>query len=68
MDVYIPIGWNNCLKRQYGDYIKLPPVEKQIGHHSVVPPDPYTPCEHSEILYWNERSISHRLDDAEKII
>ena len=55
MEVYIPQGWDACLKRQYSDYMKLPPVNKQKGHHSVVPPDPFTPCGHSEILYWKDR-------------
>lgn len=55
MEVYVPQGYDSYLKRQYGDYMKLPPVEKQRGHHSVVPPDPFTPCEHSEILYWKDR-------------
>jgi hypothetical protein len=32
--------WNACLRRQYGDYMKLPPMEMQQGHHK-------------EILNWN---------------
>lgn len=55
MEVYIPKGWDACLKRQYGNYMQLPPLEKQKGHHSVLPPDPFTPCEHSEILHWKDR-------------
>lgn len=55
MEAYIPNGWEACLKRQYGDYMKLPPVEKRKGSHSIGAPDPYTPCNHSEILYWSER-------------
>lgn len=57
MEVYVPQGWDACLKRQYGDYMKPPPANKQKGHHSVVPPDPFTPCEHSEILYWKDRKL-----------
>lgn len=26
-------GWHECLSDQYGDYMKLPPVEKRITHH-----------------------------------
>lgn len=55
MEVYIPQGWRTCLKRQYGDYMKLPPVEKQKGHHSDKLPEPFSPCEHSEILHWKDR-------------
>ncbi len=28
-----PIGYDEWLKSFYGDYMKLPPVEKQISHH-----------------------------------
>jgi lipopolysaccharide cholinephosphotransferase len=57
MEVYIPQGWDACLKRQYGDYMKLPPVEEQQGPHSVNLPDPFTPCNHAEILKWKERTL-----------
>ncbi|HXL56038.1 MAG TPA: LicD family protein [Chitinophagaceae bacterium] len=57
MEAYIPVGWDSCLKRQYGNYMQLPPVEKQKGHHSVVDmPDPFTPCQHIEILNWENRN------------
>jgi len=55
VDTYIPVGWHNYLKRRYGDYLKLPPPEKQKGHHSVDIPDPFTPCNHTEIFYWDDR-------------
>ena len=29
-----PIGYTEILKKTYGDYMKLPPVEKQVSHHS----------------------------------
>lgn len=29
----VPIGFDNILKNLYGDYNKLPPIEKQITHH-----------------------------------
>ncbi len=53
-EFYIPQGWHDCLKRQYGDYMKLPPPEKQQSNHNVLP-DPFTPCMHTEILRWEER-------------
>ncbi|WP_266204901.1 LicD family protein [Pontibacter kalidii] len=53
MQATIPAGWDKCLKRQYGNYMQLPPLEKQKGHHSVADlPNPFTPCRHTEILYW----------------
>jgi hypothetical protein len=54
-EVLIPAGWHSYLKRMYGNYMQLPPVEKQKSHYGEVLPDPFTPCNHSEILYWNER-------------
>ena len=29
-----PIGYDEVLKTQYGDYMKLPPIEQQVTHHS----------------------------------
>lgn len=31
-----PINYENILRRQYGDYMKLPPVEDRIPHYSFV--------------------------------
>lgn len=31
---FIPAGWEHFLKQVYGDYMKLPPKEKQIPEHS----------------------------------
>lgn len=31
--IYIPSGYDDLLKRLYGNYLTLPPVEKQITHH-----------------------------------
>jgi lipopolysaccharide cholinephosphotransferase len=59
MEAYIPIGWESYLKRMYGNYMQLPPIEKQKGHHSKTPPNPFTPCEHSEILHWKARNLSN---------
>lgn len=33
LKVKVPIGYDEFLKRQYGDYMKLPPKEKQIPQH-----------------------------------
>lgn len=54
MEFYIPQGWHDCLTRQYGDYMKLPPPEKRQSDHNVLP-DPFTPCLHKEILQWKDR-------------
>ena len=55
MEVYIPQGWDSCLKRQYGNYMKLPPVSQQVAFHGLDLPDPFTPCDHTEILFWKDR-------------
>lgn len=54
-EAFIPLGWHGYLGRKYGDYMKLPAPEKQKGHHSANVPDPFTPCDHTEILYWKEQ-------------
>ena len=33
IDVKIPIGYDEMLTTTYGDYMKLPPKEKQVTHH-----------------------------------
>lgn len=30
----IPAKYNDILEKQYGDYMKLPPIEQQISHHA----------------------------------
>lgn len=30
----IPIGYDEILKKVYGDYMKLPPIEQQVTHHT----------------------------------
>ena len=56
IEVYIPIGWESCLKRQYKDYMQLPPPEKRQGHHITAKmADPFTPCNHKEVLNWKDR-------------
>lgn len=32
----IPVGYDTYLKKLYGDYMMLPPVEKRVTHHSFV--------------------------------
>lgn len=29
-----PIGYEEILKQNYGDYLKMPPIEKRVSHHS----------------------------------
>lgn len=58
MEVCVPVGWDNCLKRQYGNYMQLPPVEKQKGHHGEYgEPDPFVACRHKETLNWKKRAV-----------
>lgn len=52
--VLVPALWEACLKRQYGDFMKLPPAEKQKGHHSELP-NPFVSCDHEDILHWDKR-------------
>jgi lipopolysaccharide cholinephosphotransferase len=55
MDVFIPAGWDSYLRRRYDNYMEPPPVDKRKGHHSIEIPDPFTPCKHTQILYWKNR-------------
>jgi lipopolysaccharide cholinephosphotransferase len=59
MQTYIPAGWDNCLKRQYSNYMQLPSEDQRTGHHSAQMGDPFTPCNHKEILYWKDRVIDN---------
>ncbi|MFD2512308.1 phosphorylcholine transferase LicD [Pontibacter locisalis] len=52
---FIPKGWHNYLIRRYGNYTLPPPLEKQKSKHSIDIPYPFTPCDHTEILYWKDR-------------
>src|SRR5918993_4854692 len=51
---YIPVGWDSYLRRQYGDYMLMPPEGKRIANHKVKP-EPFTPCNHTQILFWEDR-------------
>lgn len=55
LNVPVPEGWDACLKRQYGNYMELPPVEKRVSHHKVIA-DPFHPCDHKEVLYWHKKA------------
>ncbi|MEG0229640.1 MAG: LicD family protein, partial [Oscillospiraceae bacterium] len=35
-DCPVPVGYDVYLKTAFGDYMKMPPKEKQIAHHDVV--------------------------------
>jgi lipopolysaccharide cholinephosphotransferase len=58
METYIPFGWHKYLTRRYGNYMKMPVLEAQRGHHSQGIPDPFTPCNHKEILHWKPAILS----------
>lgn len=59
IEALIPKNYDSYLRRQYGDYMQLPPVEKRISHHKVIA-DPFTPCEHQHILVWKDRKKLHK--------
>ncbi len=43
MEAYIPKNFERYLKRPYGSYMQLPPIEKRVSHHNVIA-KPFTPC------------------------
>lgn len=55
MKAWAPAEWPSYLRRQYGDYMQLPPEESRIGMHSIQVADPFTPCNHTEVLHWAQR-------------
>ena len=36
MKFTIPVGYDEYLRKHYGDYMKLPPKEKQVAEHETV--------------------------------
>lgn len=54
MEVLIPNGWQQCLERQYGNFMQLPPENKRITHH-IEQPEACLPCDHKETLVWSDR-------------
>jgi lipopolysaccharide cholinephosphotransferase len=56
MEVYIPQGYDSYLKRQYGNYMQLPPIEKRVSPHNVKA-DAFIPCEHNEIMNWEKKTL-----------
>jgi lipopolysaccharide cholinephosphotransferase len=57
MEALIPSSYDSYLRRQYGEYMKLPPLENRISHHKVKP-NPFTPCNHPQVLFWKDRKIT----------
>lgn len=55
ISVLIPKGWHTYLSRKFGDYMQLPPLEKQKSHHGPGLPDPFTASPHTEVLHWKDR-------------
>jgi len=51
---WIPESWDSYLRRQYGNYMQLPPIEQQKALHSKNLPDPFNPCNHKDILHWKK--------------
>lgn len=46
---FVPIGYDNYLKRNYGNYLQLPPIEEQKLQFV----DILSPCIHKEVLKWD---------------
>ena len=54
METWVPVGYNDFLTRQYGDYMN----DNRPRQHGIDLPDPFTPCNHTEILHWKDRKVS----------
>lgn len=48
----IPKGYDSYLRRIYGDYMELPPINKRIPHEGEI--DTFKPCDHPMALAWGE--------------
>ena len=46
--------YEDYLRFHYGDHTKLPPIEHQVPQNGCG--EPFIPCNHKEILFWNEQS------------
>ena len=65
MQAYVPAGWDNCLKRQYSNYMQLPSESQRRGHHSTNVGDPFKACNHKEILQWKDRKAADKIEIKE---
>jgi lipopolysaccharide cholinephosphotransferase len=52
MTVPVPQGWHTYLKRKYGNYMQMPPLEKQVNHGCT---EPLKPCRHAKALVWKKK-------------
>ena len=50
----VPNDYESHLRFYYADYMQLPPLEKQISPTGDA--EPFIPCNHQEILFWNDES------------
>lgn len=55
MEAYVLVEYDAILRRQYGDYLKLPPKNERRSVHNVEV-NPFMPCDHEEILFWENRT------------
>ena len=46
--------YEDYLRFHFGDYMQPPPIEKQVPDNDVL--EPFIPCNHRDILFWNEQS------------
>ena len=49
---FIPTNYDAYLKEYFGDYMQLPPKDKRYVHNVGI--DPFTPCNHKDILHWKK--------------
>lgn len=61
--VLVPAGYHSFLTRQFGNYMQLPPEHKRVTNHDVQA-NPFTPCNHTEILHWSERKPANATGGA----